>query len=174
MTMLPAGPHVRSVYGSKGEQGSVIDAADPGTLGGALVARQLDVPVVFSLAPDPHGPISAAEAAGTLDRVTFADADARGALWYRADLVERLARDNGLTDPSRLEVGTRLLLPAGASTPRVAAGDAGLAVAGLGLASAAGATSGAAGAAAGIPVSAGAGASGRRLGGADESVRSIS
>lgn len=32
MTMLPAGPHVRSVYGSKGEQGSVIDAADPGTL----------------------------------------------------------------------------------------------------------------------------------------------
>ena len=32
MTMLPAGPHVRSVYGSKGEQGSIIDSADDGTL----------------------------------------------------------------------------------------------------------------------------------------------
>ncbi|HKK30010.1 MAG TPA: 3-hydroxyisobutyrate dehydrogenase, partial [Alphaproteobacteria bacterium] len=32
ITMLPAGPHVRSVYGAKGEQGSVIDAVDDGTL----------------------------------------------------------------------------------------------------------------------------------------------
>ena len=32
MTMLPAGPHVRAVYGAKGEQGSVIDSADSGTL----------------------------------------------------------------------------------------------------------------------------------------------
>lgn len=32
MTMLPAGPHVRSVYGEKGQQGSVIDAVDDGTL----------------------------------------------------------------------------------------------------------------------------------------------
>jgi 3-hydroxyisobutyrate dehydrogenase len=32
MTMLPAGPHVRSVYGEKGQQGSVIDSADDGTL----------------------------------------------------------------------------------------------------------------------------------------------
>jgi 3-hydroxyisobutyrate dehydrogenase len=31
-TMLPAGPHVRAVYGAKGEQGSVIDAVDDGTL----------------------------------------------------------------------------------------------------------------------------------------------
>ena len=32
MTMLPAGPHVRGVYGEKGQQGSVIDSADDGTL----------------------------------------------------------------------------------------------------------------------------------------------
>ena len=32
ITMLPAGPHVRSVYGAPGEQGSVIDAVDEGTL----------------------------------------------------------------------------------------------------------------------------------------------
>ena len=32
MTMLPAGPHVRSVYGEKGQQGSVIDSVDDGTL----------------------------------------------------------------------------------------------------------------------------------------------
>ncbi len=67
--------------------------ADPGSLAGALVARELGVPIVFSLAPDPHGPIAAAEAAGTLDRTTFAAADARGALWYRARLVERLASE---------------------------------------------------------------------------------
>ena len=32
VTMLPAGPHVRAVYGAPGEQGSVIDAVDAGTL----------------------------------------------------------------------------------------------------------------------------------------------
>ena len=32
ITMLPAGPHVRAVYGAKGEQCSVIDSVDPGTL----------------------------------------------------------------------------------------------------------------------------------------------
>jgi glycosyltransferase involved in cell wall biosynthesis len=66
--------------------------ADPGSLAGAALARELGIPVVFTLAPDPHGPIASAEAAGTLDRRTFAEEDARSALWYRADLVERLAR----------------------------------------------------------------------------------
>lgn len=67
--------------------------SDPGSLAGAVVARQLDIPIVFTLAPDPHGPIAAAEANGTLQRASFSDEDARGALWYRANLVERLARD---------------------------------------------------------------------------------
>lgn len=67
--------------------------ADPGSLAGATVARELGIPTVFTLAPDPQRPIRAAEAAGALDRRTFALADARDALWFRAHLVERLAED---------------------------------------------------------------------------------
>jgi glycosyltransferase involved in cell wall biosynthesis len=67
--------------------------ADPGSLAGAAVARELGIPIVFSLAPDPHASIAATEASGKLDRGSFAAADARGALWYRANLVERLARE---------------------------------------------------------------------------------
>ena len=67
--------------------------ADPGSFAGAAVARELGIPIVFTLAPDPHGPITAAEASGVLDRRNFAHEDARSALWFRATLVERLARD---------------------------------------------------------------------------------
>lgn len=67
--------------------------ADPGTYAAARVALSMAVPLVFTLAPDPHGPIESAETGGTLDRRTFAAADARGALWFRASLVERLARE---------------------------------------------------------------------------------
>jgi glycosyltransferase involved in cell wall biosynthesis len=94
--------------------------ADPGTYAAAGVARSLSVPLVFTLAPDPHGPIEAAEAAGTLDRRTFAATDAREALWFRANLVERLAHDarelvlfprDGL--PERIEQLTGVDLTAG-------------------------------------------------------------
>lgn len=67
--------------------------ADPGSLAAANVARQLGIPTVFTLAPDPHGPIAAAERRGTLDRRSFAEADARAALWFRATIVGQLARD---------------------------------------------------------------------------------
>ena len=67
--------------------------ADPGSLAAAGVARELGIPTVFTLAPDPHGPIAAAEADGTLDRRSFASEDAAGALWFRTNLVERLARE---------------------------------------------------------------------------------
>jgi glycosyltransferase involved in cell wall biosynthesis len=66
--------------------------ADPGSLAGAVLARELGIPIVFTLAPDPHGSIAAAEAAGSLDRRTFVSADAKDGLWFRADLVGRLAR----------------------------------------------------------------------------------
>ena len=66
--------------------------ADPGSLAASRVARVLGVPVVFTLAPDPHGPIAAAERAGSLDRRTFAAADGRDHLWFRASLVEHLAQ----------------------------------------------------------------------------------
>jgi glycosyltransferase involved in cell wall biosynthesis len=65
--------------------------ADPGSLAGATVARELGIPTVFTLAPDPHGPMAIAEASGMLDRRSFARQDARDALWFRAALVERLA-----------------------------------------------------------------------------------
>jgi glycosyltransferase involved in cell wall biosynthesis len=67
--------------------------ADPGTLAGARVATSLGIPLVFTLAPDPHGPIDAAETAGALDRRTFAAQDRRAAWWLRVSLVERLARE---------------------------------------------------------------------------------
>lgn len=65
--------------------------ADPGSDAASRVATELGVPVVFTLAPDPHGPLDAAERSGTLDRRGFAAADGRAHLWYRAALVERLA-----------------------------------------------------------------------------------
>ena len=65
--------------------------ADPGTYASAKVALDYDIPLIFTLAPDPQGPIAAAEADGTLDRSTFAVQDAYAALWFRSSLVERLA-----------------------------------------------------------------------------------
>jgi glycosyltransferase involved in cell wall biosynthesis len=67
--------------------------ADPGSLAAARVAHELGIPTVFTLAPDPHGPIAAAERRGTLDRRTFGTEDARSALWYRVGLVARFAHE---------------------------------------------------------------------------------
>jgi glycosyltransferase involved in cell wall biosynthesis len=69
--------------------------ADPGTLAAANIAAAHGIQTVFSLAPDPHALIAARAAAGELDRRTFATEDAALGLWYRAHLVERLARDAG-------------------------------------------------------------------------------
>jgi glycosyltransferase involved in cell wall biosynthesis len=66
--------------------------ADVGTLAAARLAATLDIPTVFSLAPDPHALIAARERSGQLDRRSFAAADEAQALWFRVDLVERLAR----------------------------------------------------------------------------------
>ena len=45
--------------------------ADVGTFAAARVFRRLGVPVVFTLAPDPHSVLRESEAAGRLDRATF-------------------------------------------------------------------------------------------------------
>jgi glycosyltransferase involved in cell wall biosynthesis len=66
--------------------------ADVGSLAAAEVAAELGIPTVFTLAPDPHALINAAEESGRLDRRSFAAADATQALWYRVDLVRRLTR----------------------------------------------------------------------------------
>ncbi|TFD58614.1 glycosyltransferase [Cryobacterium sp. Hh7] len=76
----------------------VVDAihlrmADVGSLAAATVARDLDIPVVFTVAPDPHGVIDSLESSGALTRTNFGEVDAVEHFWFRARLVQRLAAD---------------------------------------------------------------------------------
>ncbi|MCY7418155.1 MAG: glycosyltransferase, partial [Chloroflexi bacterium] len=54
------------------------------------IATRMGIPIVFTLAPDPHSVIAAEERAGTLDRDTFADFDQAQHAWFRARLVTSL------------------------------------------------------------------------------------
>jgi glycosyltransferase involved in cell wall biosynthesis len=118
--------------------------ADVGSLAGSRVAADAGIRTVFSLAPDPHGSIAAAEAAGRLDRGSFGAEDARLHLWFRADLVERLARGadhvvlfprDGLEQRLRDLVGIDVTatphrftaIPEGIDVARIEAADAALA-----------------------------------------------
>lgn len=65
--------------------------ADVGSLAAADVARELDIPVVFTVAPDPHAVIDSLDKSGQLTRLNFGDADARDHLWFRCKLVQQLA-----------------------------------------------------------------------------------
>ncbi|MEO7198565.1 MAG: glycosyltransferase, partial [Solirubrobacterales bacterium] len=65
--------------------------ADVGSVAAARVARRQRLPIVFTLAPDPHAVIAEMERSGELDRATFGPADAGGALWFRARMVRELA-----------------------------------------------------------------------------------
>jgi glycosyltransferase involved in cell wall biosynthesis len=67
--------------------------ADVGSLAAANVARDLGIPVVFTVAPDPHALINSMEMSGTLTRANFGDVDEREHYWFRARLVQRLAAD---------------------------------------------------------------------------------
>jgi glycosyltransferase involved in cell wall biosynthesis len=67
--------------------------ADVGSLAASNVARELGVPVVFTVAPDPHGIIHSLESSGSLTRENFGDVDAREHYWFRARLVQRIAGD---------------------------------------------------------------------------------
>lgn len=67
--------------------------ADIGTLAATTVARELEIPVVFTVAPDPHGVIHSLDASGTLTRANFGAVDEREHFWFRARLVQRLAAD---------------------------------------------------------------------------------
>ena len=64
--------------------------ADVGTFAAARACRRLGIPICFTLAPDPHSVIRAAEHAGTLSRATFAEADRRDHYVFRAHLVETM------------------------------------------------------------------------------------
>ncbi|MCS5736008.1 glycosyltransferase [Herbiconiux daphne] len=65
--------------------------ADVGSLAAADVARELDVPVVFTVAPDPHAVIRSLDLAGQLTRWNFGDVDETEHFWFRTRLVQRLA-----------------------------------------------------------------------------------
>ncbi|WP_440711382.1 glycosyltransferase [Herbiconiux sp. YIM B11900] len=65
--------------------------AEVGSLAASDVARDLDIPVVFTVAPDPHAVIQSMDSAGSLTRTTFGAADEREHFWFRARLVQRLA-----------------------------------------------------------------------------------
>ncbi len=67
--------------------------ADVGSLAAATIARDRQVPTVFTLAPDPHALVAELERTGELDRGSFGPADAQDGLWFRAWLVRRLADD---------------------------------------------------------------------------------
>ncbi|HSO63507.1 MAG TPA: HEAT repeat domain-containing protein, partial [Ornithinibacter sp.] len=65
--------------------------ADVGSMAAAEAARELGVPVVFTLAPDPHALLAAREAAGTLTRAGFGTADLAEHLVLRDQLVRGFA-----------------------------------------------------------------------------------
>ena len=65
--------------------------ADVGSLAAADVARELDIPVVFTVAPDPHAVIQSLDLAGNLTRWNFGDVDEREHFWFRSRLVQQLA-----------------------------------------------------------------------------------
>jgi glycosyltransferase involved in cell wall biosynthesis len=67
--------------------------ADVGTLAASTVARELEIPVVFTVAPDPHSVINAMDAAGSLSRANFGAVDEVEHFWFRARLVQRMAAD---------------------------------------------------------------------------------
>ena len=66
--------------------------ADVGTLAAASVARRLGQAVVFTAAPDPHIVLDGLQANGRLSRDQFGVEDAAHQYWFRARLVERVAR----------------------------------------------------------------------------------
>lgn len=65
--------------------------ADVGSLAAADVARELGIPVVFTVAPDPHAVIRSLDLSGELTRAEFGAVDLREHFWFRARLVHSLA-----------------------------------------------------------------------------------
>ncbi len=65
--------------------------ADVGSLAAFDVARKLDIPVIFTAAPDPHAVINSMDLAGQLTRENFGEIDAVEHFWFRARLVQRMA-----------------------------------------------------------------------------------
>ncbi|WP_194398111.1 glycosyltransferase [Microbacterium atlanticum] len=71
--------------------------ADVGSLAAADVARELGIPTVFTVAPDPHSVIRSLEDAGALTREGFGQSDLRDHFWFRTRLVQTLAASSSHT-----------------------------------------------------------------------------
>jgi glycosyltransferase involved in cell wall biosynthesis len=85
---------IRRVLRAAGRVDAVhLRMADVGTLAASTVARELGIPVVFTVAPDPHGVVDALDRSGALTRDRFGAVDAREHYWFRVRLVQRLAAD---------------------------------------------------------------------------------
>ncbi|MEI3868373.1 glycosyltransferase [Microbacterium sp. CCNWLW134] len=65
--------------------------ADVGSLAAADVARELGIPTVFTVAPDPHSVIASLERSGRLSREDFGEIDRTEHFWFRSHLVQSLA-----------------------------------------------------------------------------------
>lgn len=65
--------------------------ADVGSLAAVDVARELGIPVVFTVAPDPHAVINSLGNSGRLTRDNFGEVDEQEHFWFRTRLVQRLA-----------------------------------------------------------------------------------
>ncbi|GAA1996146.1 glycosyltransferase [Microbacterium pumilum] len=64
---------------------------DVGSLAAADVARELGIPTVFTVAPDPHAVIRSLDRSGALTREDFGATDLREHFWFRTHLVQNLA-----------------------------------------------------------------------------------
>ncbi|PPF54053.1 sucrose synthase (sucrose-UDP glucosyltransferase) [Clavibacter michiganensis] len=85
---------IRRVLRAAGRVDAVhLRMADVGTLAASTVARELGIPVVFTVAPDPHGVVDALDRSGALTRDGFGAVDEREHYWFRVRLVQRLAAD---------------------------------------------------------------------------------
>jgi glycosyltransferase involved in cell wall biosynthesis len=68
--------------------------ADAGTLAGAQTAAAEGIPTCFSLAPDPHNVLASLRARGAADRDAVLRLATEEHIWFRARMVERLARES--------------------------------------------------------------------------------
>ena len=66
--------------------------ADVGSLAAASAAHELGVPLVLTLAPDPHALVESRERSGELTRFNVGDADELEHLLFRDSLLRQLAR----------------------------------------------------------------------------------
>ncbi|MBC7760685.1 MAG: glycosyltransferase [Candidatus Saccharibacteria bacterium] len=65
--------------------------ADVGSLAAADAARDPAIPVVFTVAPDPHAVIHSLDLSGRLTRQNFGEIDEVEHFWFRTHLVQQLA-----------------------------------------------------------------------------------